>query len=163
MAVTQLEVADQYKIDLMTLNWAIHRLNGISSPANAAYSADELLHQLKNSGATALFTCLTLLPVALEAASKAGIPNDRIYICELPEQALGGVKTSNEYKTLGQLIEDGASEPALEPMKWQAGQGARQTAFLCYSSGTSGLPVKPTKSRFVSCWLMCIFRCRRAL
>jgi acyl-CoA synthetase (AMP-forming)/AMP-acid ligase II len=125
----------------MTLNWAVHRLNGISSPANAAYSADELTFQLKNSGATALFTCLPLLPVALEAASKAGIARKRIYLCELPEQAQGGVNATNEYKTLGHLIEDGMSLPALEPIKWTTGQGARQTAFLCYSSGTSGLPV----------------------
>jgi acyl-CoA synthetase (AMP-forming)/AMP-acid ligase II len=125
----------------MTLNWAIHRLNGISSPANAAYSAEELTHQLKNSGSTALFTCLPLLPVAVEAASKAGIPKERVYICELPEQALGGAKTTNAFKSLDHLIEEGASLPALEPIKWDKGQGARQTAFLCYSSGTSGLPV----------------------
>jgi len=126
----------------MTLNWAIHRLNGISSPANAAYSADELTYQLKNSGATVLFTCLSLLPVALEAASRAGIARERIYICELPGQGQGGVKANNEFKTLGHLVEDGLSLPALEPIKWTAGQGARQTAFLCYSSGTSGLPVR---------------------
>ena len=125
----------------MTLNWAIHRLNGISSPANAAYSADELMHQLKNSGSMAVFTCLPLLPVALEASSRAGIPRERIYICELPE-GQGGIKTTNGFKTLGQLVEDGLSLPALEPITWEAGQGARQTAFLCYSSGTSGLPVR---------------------
>lgn len=127
-------------IDIMTLNWAIHRLNGISSPANAAYSAEELTHQLKDSGSTSLFTCLPLLPVALEAASKVGIPRERIYICNLPEQALGGVKATNEFKTLDLLAEDGASLPELEPIRWKAGQGAKQTAFLCYSSGTSGLP-----------------------
>jgi acyl-CoA synthetase (AMP-forming)/AMP-acid ligase II len=137
----ELHNADLCKIDIMTLNWAIHRLNGISSPANAAYSAEELMHQLKNSGSTALFTCLPLLSVAMEAASKAGIPKERIYICELPEQVLGGVKATHEFQTLSQLIEDGASLPALEPIEWEKGQGGRQTAFLCYSSGTSGLPV----------------------
>lgn len=130
----------------MTLNWAIHRLNGISSPANAAYSVEELTHQLKDCGASALFTCLPLLPVALDAASKAGIPKKRIYICELPEQAQGGLKADDEFKTLGRLIKDGSSLPALEPIKWGAGQGARQTAFLCYSSGTSGLPVNLSDS-----------------
>jgi long-subunit acyl-CoA synthetase (AMP-forming) len=126
----------------MTLNWAIHRLNGISSPANAAYSADDLTYQLKNSEASVLFTCLPLLPVALEAASRAGIPRERIYICELPEQGQGGLKATDEFKTLGHLVNEGLSLPALEPIKWTAGQGARQTAFLCYSSGTSGLPVR---------------------
>jgi acyl-CoA synthetase (AMP-forming)/AMP-acid ligase II len=125
----------------MTLTWAIHRLNGISSPANAAYSADELTHQLTNSGANCLFTVVPLLPVALDAAAKAGIPRERIYICELPDQATGGAKAPKEFKTLTQLINEGSSLPDLEPIKWSKGQGARQTAFLCYSSGTSGLPV----------------------
>lgn len=141
-------------VDIMTLNWSIHRLNGISSPANAAYSADELFHQLKNSGSTALFTCLPLLPVALQAASKAGIPKERIYICELSEQALGAAKATNEFKTLGQLIDSGASLPAIEPLKWDEGQGARQTAFLCYSSGTSGLPVHLLNNSNISHQLM---------
>lgn len=29
----------------------------------------------------------------------------------------------------------------LDPLIFQKGQGRRQTAFLCYSSGTSGQPV----------------------
>src|SRR5271156_5386606 len=125
----------------MTLNWAIHRLNGISSPANAAYSADELTYQLKTSDAHCLFTCLPLLPVALEAAQQSGIPAHHVYICDLPDQMTGGAKVPSEFKTLRQLIQEGQSLPEAEPIQWERGQGARQTAFLCYSSGTSGLPV----------------------
>jgi long-subunit acyl-CoA synthetase (AMP-forming) len=44
------------QIDSMTLAYAVHRLNGIATPANAAYSASELEFQLKSSGATCLFT-----------------------------------------------------------------------------------------------------------
>ena len=120
----------------MTLSWAIHRLNGISSPANAAYSAEELAFQLTNSGATVLFTVLPLLETAVKAAKKAGIPQDKIYICEMP----GDTNYPKEYKRLSQLTKEGESLPELEPMKWSKGQGERQTAFLCYSSGTSGLP-----------------------
>lgn len=123
-------------IDIMTLNWAIHRLNGVSSPANAAYAPDELHHQLSNSGSQCLFTVLPLLDVALKAADKAKIPRSRVYICELP----GDKDYPKEFKRLSQLTKEGASLPELEPMKWSKGQGARQTAFLCYSSGTSGLP-----------------------
>ncbi len=125
----------------MTLTWAIHRNNGVSSPANAAYSADELRHQLTNAGAKCLFTVEPLLPVALDAAKRAGIPKERVYICELPDQALGGAKPTKGFKTVTQLIKEGSSLPELEPLKWSKGQGTRQTAFLCYSSGTSGLPV----------------------
>ena len=120
----------------MTLSWAIHRLNGISSPGNAAYSTEELAHQLRNSGSTVLFTVMPLLDTALKAAAKANIPKDKIYICELPSDG----EYPKEYKRLSQLIEEGKSLPELEPVKWSKGQGARQTAFLCYSSGTSGLP-----------------------
>lgn len=121
----------------MTLNWATHRLNGVSSPANAAYSADELAFQLTNSDAKVLFTVLPLLQTALQAASKAKIPKDKIYICEMP----GDGAYPKEFKRLSQLIEQGRSLPELEPIRWTKGQGARQTAFLCYSSGTSGLAV----------------------
>jgi hypothetical protein len=44
-------------------------------------------------------------------------------------------------KTVSQLIADGKKLPKIEALKWEKGQGARQTAYLCYSSGTSGLPV----------------------
>jgi len=40
----------------MTLAYAMSRLSGVSTPANAAYSASELEFQLKNSKSTALFT-----------------------------------------------------------------------------------------------------------
>ena len=120
----------------MTLSWAIHRVNGVSSPANAAYAADELAHQLTNSGAKSLFTVMSLLDVALRAASKANIPKNKIYICEMP----GDKDIPKEYKTLSQLTKEGESLPELEPIKWSKGQGERQVAFLCYSSGTSGLP-----------------------
>jgi long-subunit acyl-CoA synthetase (AMP-forming) len=65
-------------IEIMTLSWALHRLNGVSSPANAAYSADELCFQLTNSGSKVLFTVMPLLDVALKAAAKANIPQNRI-------------------------------------------------------------------------------------
>lgn len=97
---------------------------------------------MKTSGSKALFTCTPLLPVALEAASNCGIPKNRVYILNLPKEATGGKETPKEYKTVDQLIEEGKDLPRLEDLKWKKGQGARQTAFLCYSSGTSGLPVR---------------------
>ncbi|KAL2817124.1 hypothetical protein BJX63DRAFT_117111 [Aspergillus granulosus] len=124
-------------IDTIPLAWATHELGGIVSPANAAYSASELKHQLIDSKAKALFTCAPLLPVALEAASAAGHPTDRIYLIDvLP----GSGKLPAQYKTLSQLIEAGKSLPKLEKISWRAGEAARRTAFLCYSSGTSGMP-----------------------
>lgn len=39
------------------------------------------------------------------------------------------------------LVNEGQKLPKLDQLNWVKGQGARQVAFLCYSSGTSGLPV----------------------
>lgn len=83
-----------------------------------------------------LFTVVPLLEVALAGAKKAGLPRERIYLCPMP----GDKDVPKEFKTLDQLLEEGKKLPELEKVKWSPGQGARQTAFLCYSSGTSGLP-----------------------
>lgn len=126
------------KIDYIMSTFAIHRLSGIATPANAMYSASELEHQLKSSGAKALITCAPLLATALKAAKGAGIPEDKIYLME-GAWDLGNGKLP--FKTLDELITEGKSVPEIEPLVWSAGQGARQVAYLCYSSGTSGLPV----------------------
>ena len=129
------------QIDTIPLSWALHSLSGIASPANASYSRAELEHQLKSSGSKALFTCLPLLPLAIQAAANSGIPKNRIYLLALPKEATGGLSSPPEYKTVDQLVQDGGKLPQLEKLQWQKGDGARKTAFLCYSSGTSGLPV----------------------
>jgi len=121
----------------MCLHWAIHRLNGVSSPGNVAYSIDELQHQLKSAGASCLFTTLSLLSVSLPAAAAVGIPRNRIYICEMPDDN----NSHAEFKRFSELISEGELLPELKSMKWTKGQGKRQIAFLCFSSGTSGLPV----------------------
>ncbi|PBP26693.1 phenylacetyl-CoA ligase [Diplocarpon rosae] len=125
-------------VDSMTLAYAVHRLNGIVTPANASYSASELEFQLKSSGAKALFTCIPLLETSLQAANAVGISNTRVYILELPRELSGSKPVP--FKTASQLIEVGSKLPMLEKLKWEKGQGRRQTAYLCYSSGTSGLP-----------------------
>jgi long-subunit acyl-CoA synthetase (AMP-forming) len=126
----------------MTLAYAVHRLNGVLTPANAAYSAPELEYQLKSAGAKALFTCIPLLETSLQVAKAVGIPNKHVYILEMPKDITGG--KSVPFRTVDDLVIDGRKLEKLESLKWTKGQGARQTAFLCYSSGTSGLPVRMT-------------------
>lgn len=130
------------KIDYVTVAYGVHRLSGIFTPANAVYSAPELEHQLKSSGSRALVTCASLLEVALKAAKGAGIPESNVFLLEIP-----GDPPSPQcgLTTIEDLVSQGEKLPNLEPLKWRKGQGARQPAFLCFSSGTSGLPVS-TKS-----------------
>lgn len=123
------------QIDYMTVAYSVHRLNGIVTPANAAYSAQELTHQLKTSDAKALFVSVPLLETALEAAKAVGLSHDKIWIVGMP-----GFEKKDGFVTVEELIAEGARAPKVDELKWAAGQGARQTAFLCFSSGTSGLP-----------------------
>jgi acyl-CoA synthetase (AMP-forming)/AMP-acid ligase II len=123
------------------VSWAIHRLNSVSSPANAAYSASELAFQLKSCCAKCIFTRSSLLPTVLEAAKVANIPTYRIYLCPVSESSLKTVQKTVEMKTLGHLILRGKALRELEEQKWVAGQAKQQTAFICYSSRKSGLPV----------------------
>jgi long-subunit acyl-CoA synthetase (AMP-forming) len=127
-------------LDTLPLAWATHRVGGVQSPANAAYSAPELEYQLKNSGAKALFTCVPLLATAKEAAKKSGIPDSRIYILDLPKEFTGGQGAPSGMKTVDDLIREGKELDRLEQLNWKEGDGAKKAAFLCYSSGTSGLP-----------------------
>jgi acyl-CoA synthetase (AMP-forming)/AMP-acid ligase II len=136
-----------YKIDYLTVLLAIHRLNGLATPANTAYSVTELAHQLKSSGAVALFTCVSLLETALKAAQAAGISHNAIFVIDVP-----GYKSDIPFKTVESMIAEGVNLPDIESLQWTEGQGARQPAFLCYSSGTSGVPVS-ISSENKDCWL----------
>lgn len=125
-------------VDNLAVAFATHKLGGLVTPANAAYNQQEIEYQLKSAGARAVFTCIPLLETALKAAKNLGIPEKHVYILELPDSFAGGKKSS--HKTVSQLIEEGSKLPQLPEIRFATGQGAKQTAFLCYSSGTSGLP-----------------------
>lgn len=125
----------------MTVIWATHRLSGIATPANAAYSVSELIHQLKSSGAKILFTCIPLLDVALKAAAEVGISPDNVYLLDVPGDK-EGLRTIKGLRWVDDLIEAGNTLPDLDPIVWKTGQGSRQVALLSFSSGTSGLPVR---------------------
>ena len=88
-----------------------------------------------------MFTCLPLLQNALVASEKVGIPKDKVYLLDIPNAATHGDSNISGLKSLDQLIELGSAVPALEPLKLGPEEGAYRVAFLCYSSGTSGLPV----------------------
>ncbi|KAH7379490.1 4-coumarate-CoA ligase [Pyrenochaeta sp. MPI-SDFR-AT-0127] len=138
-------------VDYMPLTWAINRLNGICAPASASSTAEDLEYQLRDSQAKAIFTFGPLLPIALKAAAAVGISEAHVYLMDPAQDALSGRKSVQD------LIILGKAEPGLDELKWQPGQGSRQIAFLCYSSGTSGRPkgVQITHRNMIANMLQC--------
>jgi long-subunit acyl-CoA synthetase (AMP-forming) len=136
------------QIDTLTVSWAIQRLSGISTPANSAYSLSDVVHQFKSAGAMCIFTNVPLLDVTLQAAKEIGIPRNRVYLINAPEKLLEGKQVPTEFKTVDQLIAEGQKQGTLEKQNFTKGQGKNQVAFLCYSSGTSGLPVSSVVASF---------------
>jgi hypothetical protein len=82
-----------------------------------------------------------LLDQALEAAATVGIPLERVFLLKVPPVGLGLTELPVDIFTVDDLIREGSRLESLPLRKWRPGQGDRQTAFLCSSSGTSGLPV----------------------
>jgi 4-coumarate--CoA ligase len=92
--------------------------------ANPAYTEEELLHQLSDSGAKAILTTSDLLPIAVAAGRRAYIPKDRIVLFKTAE---------NGHQCWKDLFSDELAESTWGKIK------PSDIAFIAYSSGTTGL------------------------
>ena len=109
--------------------WGVLWAGGVNSTANPTYTAKELTFQMRDSRAKGIVTIKPLLPLALEAAKKVGIPEDRILL-------IGEKEPSGKFKHYTEVCNTSyLSFPArtkVDPRK--------DLAYLVYSSGTTGLP-----------------------
>jgi acyl-CoA synthetase (AMP-forming)/AMP-acid ligase II len=95
---------------------------GMSTTVNPLYTANELAHQLEDSGARILLTVPPFLDAAREAARRAGI--DDVYV----------VGDADGVKPFAELLGDPGDAPEVEI------DSAADVAVLPYSSGTTGFP-----------------------
>ncbi|KAL2834161.1 hypothetical protein BJY01DRAFT_259599 [Aspergillus pseudoustus] len=137
-------------IDVPIVAYAVHLLSGLVTPSSAACSESEVTHQLISSGAKCIFTCASLLPVALAAAGNAQIKREHVYLLEIPTSSTSPQQPPSavQIQTIDDLIREGATLRAVERLKWSPGQASRQVAYLCFSSGTSGPPKAVKISHF---------------
>ena len=96
---------------------------GMATTMNPLYTANEVAHQLEDSGARLLVTVGPFLEAATAAAEQAGIAEE-VYVVGDP----GGAKPFTD------LLGDPDQAPEIEV------DAAEDLAVLPYSSGTTGLP-----------------------
>jgi 4-coumarate--CoA ligase len=117
-------------IDTPAIMYGTLWTGGALSPANPAYTAEELAYQLKDCRARAIATQVEFLPNAIKAAELAGVPKDMIFLIGDKRMPDGSFKHFTSVRNIS-----GATryrKAKIDP--------ANHLAFLVYSSGTTGLP-----------------------
>ncbi|KAG0236326.1 putative fatty-acid--CoA ligase FadD10 [Actinomortierella wolfii] len=107
-------------------------LGGVTTTVNSAYTVDELVHQLQDSGATFIVAHPELLATAVEASKKVGIPSNRIFL--FGDEVVDGFKP---YSSIFPPLSTPESQLA-QPVDLDGESAATTTALICYSSGTTG-------------------------
>lgn len=123
-------------VDYPIAVWASFRVGAVITAANPAYTAEELIYQLRTTDAKLLIVHPWNLPTALAAAQRIGMDMDRIVLFNAEES-----NTKYSHLTLQQLIDEGVkrSVPFIE-RRLKPGEARTKLAFLSFSSGTTGLP-----------------------
>ncbi|POS86209.1 hypothetical protein EPUL_001951 [Erysiphe pulchra] len=133
-------------IDIPSIIWGTLWAGGVLSPANPNYTHDELVFQLRDSGAKALITQKSCLGVAQKACQEVGIDSSRIIL--IGDEKDSSTQFKHFHDFLGLQPTKNVTRTVVNPKK--------DLAFLVYSSGTTGRPkgVMLSHSNIVSDVLM---------
>ncbi|KAH9948170.1 phenylacetyl-CoA ligase [Amylocystis lapponica] len=125
-------------IDYPVIIWAVHMLGGIVTAADPSFStAEELGFSLKTTAASFLVIHPDFMDSGLSSARDAHITMDRIVIFDPTDST----RPSGSFPVLGNLISDGSKlKPQYLDTRLSPGEARSRTAFLSFSSGTSGIP-----------------------
>jgi 4-coumarate--CoA ligase len=114
-------------VDVIPVIFGTILVGGVVCPLNFMYTVDELVTSLAQSKAKALITNVACLSVALQAASRVGMPLDHVLL-------VGQSDPSQKVKHFSTLQNPSAS------LKKVLINSKEDLAYLVYSSGTTGLP-----------------------
>lgn len=115
-------------------------IGGATSPANPAYTPNELAYQLEMTKARIIVAHPTNVESALAAADLVGLPKSNVFV--FGDKAVSGCLP---YKQVFLTSERKASI-----IKMTAEEANDTVAFLCFSSGTTG---RENESRMFKCTL----------
>lgn len=114
-------------IDLVPITFGALLVGGVICPLNFLYTVDELVSQLRSSRAKGLITSVACLQVAREAASKVGLPVDRILL----------VGSADPKDTIAHFSSLRSTAGTIGKVRINSKE---DLAYLVYSSGTTGFP-----------------------
>ncbi|KAF1984505.1 acetyl-CoA synthetase-like protein [Aulographum hederae CBS 113979] len=117
-------------VDTPAIMWGCAWAGGILSPANPAYTAEELAFQLKDSGARALVTQKPFLSIAKEAAKMVGMDEEYVILMGDERDPSARHKHFTSIRNISGAVRYRKTKVNAD----------KDLAFLVYSSGTTGRP-----------------------
>ncbi|CAG8721372.1 23867_t:CDS:2 [Dentiscutata erythropus] len=114
------------QVDYATVVFGCLAAGGKVSPANSSYTAKELACQLLDSGATVIIAHPDSISTTIEASIDAKIPKSNIFV--FGDHEVNGIQPYTSILSIREA----------EPVCFTPEEIKTTTAFLCYSSGTTG-------------------------
>ncbi|PNP78974.1 hypothetical protein FNYG_07839 [Fusarium nygamai] len=108
------------------------RIGAVACGVSPEYTVDEFYYSLKTSKAKVIFATVDNFDIAIAAAKKAGIPPKNVLLLEGSMQGITSIQ---------EIIENSKALAEVPALQVADGKTNRDIcAFLCFSSGTTGLP-----------------------
>lgn len=115
--------------------FSILRIGGAVTGASPAYGAEEMAYALQKANSKYLFTLPEALDIALQAADKVGLSRERVFLLDGERK---GFLSLQQLAKIGEGFGEAGQVPEYQIPKGQTNGDI--TAFLSFSSGTTGLP-----------------------
>jgi len=131
-------VLSENTVDYLTYCWATHRLRGTCLLLHASTSPTENAKHMEHSHCNILIVSPALLESGRAVAAAVREGDARVYLTEpVPSntQTNGGLKTIEELLNLGKAL------VPLPALNWSPEEAQSSIAYLCATSGTSGVQV----------------------
>jgi len=137
-------VLSENTVDYLTYCWATHRLRGTCLLLHASTSPAENAKHMKHSHCNILIVSPALIESGRAVAAAVGEADVRLYLTEqVPTgaQANGHVNGDGSLKTIDELLNLGKTLDPLPALNWSPEEAQSSIAYLCATSGTSGIQV----------------------
>jgi acyl-CoA synthetase (AMP-forming)/AMP-acid ligase II len=144
-------ILSENTVDYLTYCWATHRLRGTCLLLHASTSPAENAKHMKHSHCNILILSPALIESGRAVAAAVGEADMRVYLTEpMPTSAQtnGHGNGDGSLKTIDELLNLGKALGPLPALNWSSGEAQSSIAYLCATSGTSGVQVTRNQAAF---------------